>query len=63
MKGLLTACWLLTIALGNMLIALINIANFDAKEIQYFVMSGCMGIVFLLFIWIARGYKYVQQNV
>lgn len=62
MKGLLTACWLMTIALGNVIIAVVSIANLKAKAIQYFVMSGIMGVVFLVFLWIAKGYQYVQTE-
>ena len=62
MKGLLAACWLLTIALGNALIALVNIASMQAKAIQYFAMSGIMVLVFGLFVFIARDYQYVENN-
>jgi len=63
MKGLLTACWLSTVALGNALIAIVNIVNISAKATQYFVMSAIMVLNFFLFLVIARGYKYKITEV
>jgi proton-dependent oligopeptide transporter, POT family len=62
MKGLLTALWLVTVAIGNAIVALINIANLGASAIMYFVLAGLMVIVFGIFVLIARKYQYVEED-
>lgn len=60
MKSLLTACFLLTTAFGNLIIVIIESAKiFDKQSSDFFLYTGLMVADILLFAFLATRYKYV----
>jgi len=61
MKGMLTALFLLTVALGNVLVTIISQVQFDLA-IEYFAFAGFIFLVFLWFCYIAYHYTYADES-
>lgn len=63
MKSVLQAFWLLTMAIGNMLVAVITeIKIFDSQAYEFFLFAVLMGIDICFFIVLAMKYKYRNEN-
>ncbi|XP_018571394.1 peptide transporter family 1 isoform X2 [Anoplophora glabripennis] len=60
MKSLMTACFLLTTAFGNLIIVIIESAKiFDKQSNDFFLYTGLMVVDILLFTFLAMRYTYV----
>lgn len=60
MKSVLQACWLLTVAFGNVIVVIIaEAALFDSQASEFFLFAGLMFADMLIFMFMA--YKY-QPN-
>lgn len=58
MKSVLTACWLLTVAVGNVIVVIVAEANiFDSQASEFFLFAGLMFADMLLFMFMAYRYK------
>lgn len=59
MKSVLQAFWLLTVTFGNIFVVIIaKIKVFDTQAGEFFLFSGLMVLNILLFIYLAKKYKY-----
>ena len=62
MKSVLQACWLLTMAFGNLIIVLIADANiFSERSYEFFFFGGLMVVDIAMFAIMA--YFYVPSNI
>ncbi|EDW82859.2 uncharacterized protein Dwil_GK10225 [Drosophila willistoni] len=63
MKSVLQACWLLTVAFGNVIVVIIaEAAIFDSQASEFFLFAGLMFADMLLFMFIAYAYKPNDPN-
>lgn len=63
MKSVLQACWLLTVAFGNVIVVIIaEAALFDSQASEFFLFAGLMFIDMLLFTFMAYRYKPNNPN-
>ncbi|KAH8295974.1 hypothetical protein KR018_012556, partial [Drosophila ironensis] len=62
MKSVLQACWLLTVAFGNVIVVIIaEAALFDSQASEFFLFAGLMFADMLLFMFMAYRYKPNDQ--
>lgn len=62
MKSVLQACWLLTVAIGNVIVVIIaELALFESQSSEFFLFAGLMLIDMLLFMFMAYMYKPNNQ--
>eukprot|EP01091_Cochliopodium_minus_P012798 TRINITY_DN3975_c0_g1_i1.p1 TRINITY_DN3975_c0_g1~~TRINITY_DN3975_c0_g1_i1.p1 ORF type:complete len:492 (-),score=103.46 TRINITY_DN3975_c0_g1_i1:13-1488(-) len=62
MKGLLTACMMFTIAIGNALVAALALIKIDIA-IQDFAFAGVIFVIFIWFLFIARNYQKMADEM
>lgn len=63
MKSLLQACWLLTVAFGNVIVVIIAEAKiFHSQANEFFLFAGLMVIDMAIFGLLAMRYKYVTSS-
>ncbi|KAH8420455.1 hypothetical protein KR009_010558, partial [Drosophila setifemur] len=63
MKSVLQACWLLTVAFGNVIVVIIaEAALFESQASEFFLFAGLMFIDMLLFMFMAYNYKPNDPN-
>jgi solute carrier family 15 oligopeptide transporter 1 len=61
MKSILQACWLLTVAFGNIIVVVIAEAKFfESQAMEFFLFAILMFIDMMIFIVLAMRYKYVN---
>ncbi|XP_075155067.1 peptide transporter family 1 [Haematobia irritans] len=61
MKSVLQACWLLTVAVGNVIVVIIaELALFDSQASEFFLFAGLMFVDMILFMFMA--YRYVPND-
>lgn len=59
MKSVLQAVWLLTVTVGNIFVVIIaKIKLFESQSSEFFLFAGLMALNVLLFIYLAKKYKY-----
>lgn len=64
MKSLLQACWLLTVAFGNVIVVIIAEAKiFQSQAYEFFLFAILMFIDMAIFGVLAMKYKYVSNSV
>ncbi|XP_017472599.1 PREDICTED: peptide transporter family 1-like [Rhagoletis zephyria] len=58
MKSVLQACWLLTMAFGNLLVIIIaKLSLFDSQAYEFFLFAGLMFVDMIVFMFVAYRYK------
>lgn len=58
MKSVLQACWLLTVAFGNVIVVIIaELDMFDSQASEFFLFAGLMFVDMVVFMWLAYRYK------
>jgi len=58
MKSVLQACWLLTVAFGNVIVVIIaEAAFFESQANEFFLFAGLMFVDMLIFMFMAYRYK------
>ncbi|BFG02290.1 peptide transporter family 1 [Drosophila madeirensis] len=63
MKSVLQACWLLSVAVGNMIVVLIAEFKLASSQSGEFALFACLMLVdMVLFLWLARNYQYKDQT-
>ncbi|XP_030380895.1 peptide transporter family 1 isoform X2 [Scaptodrosophila lebanonensis] len=63
MKSVLQACWLLAVAIGNMIVVVIAEIKFvDSQSAEFALFAGIMFMDMLLFLLLARSYTYTVYN-
>lgn len=63
MKSVLQACWLLTVAIGNILVVVIaKLKFFETQSKEFILFAVLMVADMLIFIVLAMRFKYVDQN-
>ncbi|EDW06187.1 peptide transporter family 1 isoform X2 [Drosophila mojavensis] len=63
MKSVLQACWLLTVAFGNVIVVIIaEAALFESQADEFFLFAGLMFVDMLLFMFMAYNYKPNDPN-
>lgn len=63
MKSVLQACWLLTVAIGNVIVVIIaELALFESQASEFFLFAGLMLVDMLLFMFMAYLYKPNNQT-
>lgn len=63
MKSVLQACWLLTVAIGNILVVVIaKLKFFEAQSNEFILFAALMVADMLIFIVLAMRFKYVDQS-
>ncbi|KAF3426273.1 hypothetical protein E2986_07246, partial [Frieseomelitta varia] len=62
MKSLLQACWLLTTAIGNLIVVIVaEISIFDRQIFEFVLFAVLMFVDIIIFSIIAKFYKYVDN--
>ncbi|XP_037937512.1 peptide transporter family 1-like [Teleopsis dalmanni] len=62
MKSVLQACWLLSVAIGNMLVVVIaELKFFESQAAEFALFAGLMIVDMFIFMLLAMGYTYVQH--
>lgn len=63
MKSVLQACWLLTVAIGNVIVvAITHLKFFQSQAAEFFLFAVLMVIDMGIFVLIAMRYKYVVHD-
>nr|XP_016942457.1 peptide transporter family 1 [Drosophila suzukii] len=63
MKSVLQACWLLSVAIGNMIVVVIAEFKFTSSQSGEFALFATLMLVdMLIFLWLARSYQYKDQS-
>ncbi|XP_033172536.1 peptide transporter family 1 isoform X1 [Drosophila mauritiana] len=63
MKSVLQACWLLSVAIGNMLVVVIAEFKFTSSQSGEFTLFASLMLVdMMIFLWLARSYQYKDQR-
>ncbi|XP_030079969.1 peptide transporter family 1-like isoform X2 [Drosophila hydei] len=63
MKSVLQACWLLTVAFGNVIVVIIaEAALFESQASEFFLFAGLMFVDMLIFMFMAYNYKPNDPN-
>ena len=63
MKSVLQACWLLTVAFGNVIVVIIaEAALFDSQASEFFLFAGLMFVDMLVFMFMAYNYQPNDPN-
>ncbi|XP_055598577.1 peptide transporter family 1-like [Uranotaenia lowii] len=63
MKSVIQAFWLLTVAIGNMLVVFIAEAKFvESQSVEFFLFAGLMFLDMALFMVLAMRYKYAETD-
>ncbi|XP_050331928.1 peptide transporter family 1-like [Bactrocera neohumeralis] len=58
MKSVLQACWLLTVAFGNVIVVIIaELKLFDSQADEFFLFAGIMFVDMIIFMFVAYRYK------
>lgn len=61
MKSVLQACWLLTVAVGNILVVVIaELQVFERQSYEFFLFAILMIIDMIVFMFLALRYKYIN---
>ncbi|XP_003693750.1 peptide transporter family 1 isoform X2 [Apis florea] len=61
MKSLLQACWLLTVAFGNLIVVIVaEVSIFNRQVYEFLLFAGLMFIDVIIFAVMAKLYKYVN---
>ncbi|KAH8387299.1 hypothetical protein KR093_006093, partial [Drosophila rubida] len=62
MKAVLQACWLLSVAIGNMVVVIIAEIKFvESQSAEFALFASLMLVNLLLFMYLARNYQYTEQ--
>lgn len=60
MRSVLQGCWLLTIAVGNLIVSIIVGAKiFDSQTYEFALFAGLMFIDMGIFMWLAQRYRAI----
>ncbi|XP_011187897.2 peptide transporter family 1 isoform X2 [Zeugodacus cucurbitae] len=63
MKSVLQACWLLTVAFGNVIVVIIaELKLFDSQASEFFLFAGLMFVDMIIFMFVAYRYKPNQST-
>ncbi|GAB0094457.1 hypothetical protein DMENIID0001_097630 [Sergentomyia squamirostris] len=63
MKSVLQACWLLTVAVGNVIVVLLtSLKFFESQAFEFFLFAVLMIVDMGIFILLAMRYKYVKHS-
>lgn len=63
MKSVLQGCWMLTIAVGNLIVVIIGAAKiFNSQANEFFLFAGLMFIDMIMFMFLARRYKAIPLS-
>eukprot|EP00053_Salpingoeca_punica_P014126 m.128236 g.128236 ORF g.128236 m.128236 type:complete len:728 (+) comp16387_c0_seq2:109-2292(+) len=63
MKAVMQAIWLLTTAVGSIIVIIVAEADpFSKQSTEFFAYSGFMGVVFLIFAFLASRYRYRSEH-
>lgn len=61
MKSVLQACWLLSVAIGNMLVVVIAKSKFfESQAAEFTLFAGLMAVDMFIFMLLAMNYKYAE---
>ncbi|XP_030568854.1 peptide transporter family 1 [Drosophila novamexicana] len=62
MKSVLQACWLLSVAIGNMIVVVIAEVKFvSTQSAEFALFASIMLVNLLIFLFLARNYKYMEM--
>jgi solute carrier family 15 oligopeptide transporter 1 len=63
MKSILSASWLLTVAVGNLVVVLVAESKFVANQVyEYILFAGLLLVATVIFIIICCYYKYIEDE-
>ncbi|GFU03396.1 solute carrier family 15 member 2 [Nephila pilipes] len=62
LKSVVQALWLLTSAVGNFLVVLLNFLKFERISYEFFMYAALMALSMGIFAVIALSYKYVEYD-
>lgn len=63
MKSVLQACWLLTVAFGNVIVVIIaELKIFESQAFEFFLFAGLMFVDMIIFMFLAYAYKPNDPN-
>lgn len=64
MKSVIQACWLLTVAFGNVIVVIVAESKFfQSQAYEFFLFSGLMFVDMIIFMWVAYRYKPNDPNI
>lgn len=63
MKSVLQACWLLTVAFGNLIVAMVAESRlFNSQATEFFLFAALMLLDMGIFIWLTSRYEYSEPS-
>ncbi|XP_076814658.1 solute carrier family 15 member 1-like isoform X1 [Clavelina lepadiformis] len=63
MKSVVSSFWLLLVSLGSVIVLLIAKTHaIDRQAHEFLLFAGLIGVAALIFVFLARGYKMVDEN-
>lgn len=63
MKSVLQACWLLSVAIGNMIVVVIAEVKFvNTQSAEFALFATLMLVDMVIFLYLARNYQYTDQT-
>lgn len=63
MKSVLQACWLLTVAFGNLIVAMVAESRaFKSQSAEFFLFAALMLLDMGIFIWLTSRYEYSEPS-
>ncbi|EDW82858.1 uncharacterized protein Dwil_GK24928, isoform A [Drosophila willistoni] len=63
MKSVLQACWLLSVAIGNMIVVVIAEIKFvDSQSAEFALFATLMLVDMMIFLFLARNYQYANHS-
>lgn len=63
MKSVLQASWLLTVAVGNLIVAMVAESRiFKSQADEFFLFAGLMLVDMAIFIWLTVYYEYSEPS-
>ncbi|KAK3887142.1 hypothetical protein Pcinc_008732 [Petrolisthes cinctipes] len=63
MKSVVQAAWLITVAFGNLIVVIIDVAKiFERQAQEFFLFAGLMFVDMICFAFLAKHYKYIDEE-
>ena len=62
MKSAMSAAWFFTVAIGNLLVAVVALVDMQNVALEFLVFAGIIFFIAAIFVVIAYFYRYQEPN-
>ena len=62
MKSAMSAAWFFTVAIGNLLVAVVALIDMQNVALEFLVFAGIIFFIAAIFVVIAYFYRYQEPN-